>query len=307
MRKRFYVFEHQGKEKMYVQALLDAGWRKAESVSNMVKFCLVDFDIKNGRQQKLELMRKRWGIGKFFVYPHAARPNVVNDIYPNWEHTTAQFVVTPAHAEVLKLYGYPKPVYPVGWHLSEIKPFRRTPGYKVLFAPIHPRMSDIDKQTNADTFKILSDLALKGRIKLTIRYIHSLEDSGLPIEQYEHIDYVKGVQNGCTEDIENADVVVSHQTYAYLARALGTPTIMMNEHIPPKDFKLTGEVIYAKNWEMYRHLIQYPLDILNTPDPLNLIQRASEGDEDVREWTANMIGDKLFDANEFVHRINVHT
>lgn len=310
MRRYFYIVEHQGKEKKYVKALENGDFVRAMQPNHRTKIALVDYDMKQSRQEKMRYWKDRYGISKFFVYPHAARVNVIGDIYPSWEHTNAQFVTTSAHAEIMRLYGYVKPVYPVGWTLCDLvtTEFQRRTLEKVVFAPIHPRMSCIDMETNRQAFMLLSRMAKEGKFELTVRFIHGLENSGLPpAREYPWVTFVEGRQDGSIEMIDQASLVVSHQTYAYLAIARKVPTLMMNEHIPPKDFTRDGTILYVKNWDAYRHLLQYPLDILNTPDPYGLMQHACETDADIQEWRENNVGSKMFDEHEFLHRIRVHT
>lgn len=302
MIKYCYLIRHQNKERLYESAIIDKGYRITEGLKKNMWMALIDFDIK-GRVPKLEHMRNHFHVKRFFIYPHAARPNMVNDIYPSWCGTTAQFVATETHAEIMKIYGYDKPIHAVGWHLCDLKPFRPTKPINVLFAPIHPRMSAVDRNTNRRTFEILREMARKGMINLTMRFINSLELSGLPEEQYPYIKYVLGEQNGTFDMIDKADLVVSTQTFAYLAVARGIPTLMMNESMAPRDFDRKGNIFPAKHWDLYKHLMIYPLDILETPCPYELMIQACESDDVIRKWKINMIGTKMFDKKKFLDSI----
>jgi hypothetical protein len=93
------------------------------------------------------------------------------------------------------------------------------------------------------------------------------------------------------EQIDNVDVVIGHQTFAWLAVARGVPTVMMAErdlptHVQPR----TKPIQFVKHWYKYVDLIAYPLDILECTDTLGLLRRVVTTDEDIRDWRRRMIG-----------------
>ena len=292
------VMPHQNKECRFVEAL-SKHFMVTEAPSRESLFCLTDYDMKS-RQYLLEKYRNHYGIERFFIYPHSARPPVMQDIYPAWVHTTAQFVASDGHAEILRRFGYKKPVHVVGWHLSPILPFKKCEKpHKILFAPIHPRMSYVDKQINHAAFEKLYPLARSGKIDLTVRYIASLEKSGL--KQLEGIRYVRGEQDSSFAMIDEADLVISHQTFAFMAVARGVPTLMMSEETPPHDFK-GDEMIYVPSWYKYKDLMMYPLDLLADGDAYELMQRAGESDHEIADWRKRMIG-KPFNQAAFLDAV----
>ena len=300
----YTVFNHQNKGARYVEALTkyaEFEFLEEDHRYQNLRFALTDNDIM-GRQHKLAWLFRN-GCRKFFVIPHTARPNIVADIMPGWEHTTAQFVVSQGHVEVMRRFGYSKPLHPVGWTMCPIKKYKPRPApRKVLFGPIHPRCSKVDQDVNAETFKRLYKLAKAGDIELTVRFINNLHQSGLQQVEHPNVTYTAGRMDQGYEQIDNADVVVGHQTFAWIAVARGVPTVMMAEDMPTHIQKIRKAVQYAPNWDKYADLLAYPLDILATKDTLNLLTRAVRDDKEIQDWRTRMIGTP-FRARRFVEII----
>jgi|GEM_PF-1672555 len=301
----FVCFNHQDKGNAYVRALQGVGYNKLENrdFQKGLEIVLTDSDIM-GRKAALNKMRNL-GAKTTFLIPHTARPNLVNDIEDGWEHTTAQFVVSRGHKEIMESYGFDKPIHPVGWTLCQIRKFKpRKEPRNVLFAPIHPRCSKVDQDVNAETFKRLEKLARSDDIILTVRYIKNLWDSGLKQVNHPNIRYVPGYmgQEDATQlqQLNEADVSVGHQTFAWKSVSYGIPTVMMAERsLPTHIQKRGGSVQYARNWNKYVDLLAYPLDILETDDTLGLLRRAVSSDEEIKDWRRRMIG-YPFRAKRFI-------
>jgi hypothetical protein len=302
MKGLYMAFDHQHKARKFIEAL-ESRYLRVDLARRYkaVKFVLSDTDIM-GRRFKLEHMRKS-GVKRFFVYPHAARPDLVNDIHPEWAFTTAHFVVSAGHAEVMERFGYSRPVIPVGWSLCPIREFRpRAQARKVLFAPIHPRCSPVDQDVNRETFKRLEKLARADDIELTVRFVRSLPESGLERVEHPNIKYTVGTMDQGYEQIDGADVVVAHQTFHWIAVARGVPAVAMAEDMPTHVQVRNAPVLWARNWRKYRDLLCYPLDILATGDVLGLLQRAATCDEPVRDWRKRMIGSQ-FRRKRFIEKL----
>lgn len=290
-RNSFVFYNHQQKGKAYLDALLSNGFNHLDaSWYRDLSMVFTDSDILG--KKHILAKYKQYGNKCTFVIPHTARPNIVNDVSPGWEHTTAYFCVTKYHAEVMRTYGIDKPIHPVGWSLCPIKPYkpRKTPR-NVLFAPIHPRCSKIDQDVNLATFKRLEKLAKSDDIVLTVRFIKSLEQSGLQKIEHPNIRYTVGYMNQAYKQIDEADVVVGHQTFPWLAVARGVPTLMMAErdlitHIEPRG----TQPQFARHWKDYVDLIAYPLDILCYDDTLKLLNTAIKRNCAVEDWRKRMIG-----------------
>jgi len=300
-------FNHQNKAAKFLDALNHGGQYVLLDCARRyrgVKFCLTDTDIL-GRRGKLEHIHGS-GVGRFFVYPHTARPDLVNDVYPEWAFTTAHFVVTEAHAEVMRHYGYSRPLAPVGWSLCPQRDFRpRAAAYKILFAPIHPRCSEIDQKVNRETFRRLEGLAKAGDIHLTVRFVKSLPDSGLERVEHPNIEYTVGAMSQGYADIDDADVVVAHQTFKYLAVARGVPTIAMATGMPTHIQMRRHPVQWVRNWNKYIDLMKYPFDILDCPDKnsiLNMLCTVIQENDAVADWRRRMIGPQ-FRKDRFIEKL----
>ena len=111
--------------------------------------------------------------------------------------------------------------------------------------------------------------------------------------------YIEGQPNQSHAEIDAADVVVGHQTFAYIAVARGVPTVMMAEWEAPTYGNTPDTLIRARDWDSYRHLMMYPLDILAEEDTPALLERVIRSDCEIAEWRARMIG-QPFDGDCFV-------
>ena len=301
--KTFYFYNHQNKQKVLSDALLQNGWRSGSASRADVIFTHVDYgSMKNS-------LRGHFRRGqKIIIYPHAARPNLFND-FPSGEpfpHVAAQLVTAEGHKQVLESYGYNRPIETIGWYLCPMKPFEpRLSFRKVLFAPIHPNadgsLSAEYKQANSKVFRCLMDLVARDTIDLTVRHIHSLGKNGITSEK--GVNYIEGKPDQTYKDIDEADIVVSCQTFGYMAVARGVPTLMFADDIRPHSGCAEQKNLqYVKSWEKYKDLLMYPFDILADIDTLELFQLANEPVSPVRNWKIRMIGEP-FDAREFARTV----
>ena len=264
-----------------------------------VKFVLTDNAVLSRQKRLDELLRH--GVQKFFIYPHAGRPSLVSAFYENWKHITAEFVSAPGHMEVMRRAGNENKLHVVGWSLCPLREFQSRDVIRyVLFAPIHPRNSAIDRKINQAVLDKLYPLVQSKRIRLTVRYLAPFEGNG--IKRYDGVEYIEGTAGPAWKQIDAADVVISHQTFAFLAVARGVPTLMMGEDIRPHVEYRNGTFIEARGWEDYRDLLMYPLDILYSTDPLGMMEKAAQSDEAIRGWRKRMIGES-FDGGKFVETI----
>jgi hypothetical protein len=295
---KFYCFGHQGKENALLAVLRDRGYAQMQSPTNRTDLILSDAAIL-GRVGRFESMHRVNPHAPIIIYPHGARPDLTYDAFYGSGLVTATLVVSEDHAEILRMIGHRESLHPIGWSLCPVMEFAPRDPEKVLFAPIHPRNSAVDKNVNQLTFNKLVPLAMAGKIKLTVRYIPTMEENGIVPVEHPNIKYVSGSKNGDYSDIERAGVVVSHQTFSWMAVALGVPTVMMAEDMPCHWEPRPGKVIVAKTWDAYKHLLMFPLDILQADDTMALLERAASADEDIRDWKRRMIGEP-FDGNRFM-------
>lgn len=308
MKGRFYLSNHHGKGNAYAAALVKAGYQQLSNASEPdLDFVLYDHDIgKHGKGHRNGLDYFRVQGIPFMLYPHSARSMVQWDtMYPVWPHTLVNFTIGEGQKAVMEAFDYPIPIETVGWTYCEQQPFKPKKPWrriKVLFGPIHPNnngwLSQADKDVNFQTFEML--LNTPG-LHLTVRHIKRIDLSG--IYKAPGVEYVMGKPNQCIDEIDAADVVIGHQTFAYLAAARGKPLIMFGEGIPPRSGNLPDNFrwVPVQSWMKYRHIMQYPLEIESTKKPGELremMERAMT--EDVgAEWRKKFIGEQ-FDGQKFV-------
>lgn len=296
MDKSFYVYNHQGKAFAYIAALKSRGWQETRQQTK-ARIILSDMDISSRGRTLEELSR----LGKkVFLYPHGGIPNIFYDFdgYKPSRAVSAQFVPAPGHLEIMRAYGFDLPIEVTGWHLSPVKSFRpKKEIRRILFAPIHPNnngfLSRLDRDINSESFKRALLVASGEGAALSVRYLGDLKSNGL--WKAGGVAYIQGSPDLSIGEIERADLVIAHHTFAYMAVALGIPTLMMAEETAPRMGDREERLIYARSWEKYRDLMRYPLDIIEG-DPFDLAVRATGSDTDVIEWRSRMIGEPFSPA-----------
>ena len=293
--KVFRMAHHQNKENAFKTALLNRGWHEtAYRFSQWVTFGLFDGDWRHGTSGPDGMDGKPW-----FLYPHAARPMIQYDgcVKPR-EDCRAMFVSAPAGVHLMQIIGYPCEVVEVGWSLCPIKAFQpRAKAERITFAPIHPNgngwLSDVDKHLNREAYQRLAKYAETHEATVTVRYCHDIGFNGLGeamAEGHPNIIWKQASPDGSTDDITKADLVVSHQTFAYMAVALGVPTVMIGEDVPPRSGNSDAGFCYVDHWDDYKDYMIYPLDILSENTEA-VIQTAISGSEAVEDWKRRFIGE----------------
>jgi hypothetical protein len=305
--KTYTIYNHQGKGDVFESALRQHGYTRSEI--GRAQVILMDVDAP-GRMVRINQQVKS-NRSKVFCYPHSARPFVGWDgLFPSSPLTTASFIFAEGHRDVIRAYGYKKPLHTVGWAYTEIKPFHPVSEMRrVLFAPIHPNrngfLSGLDKAINARTYQILLDMVDADQIELTVRHIQPLNIGGLWPDK--RVAYVRGeTDTKQMADADNADVVVSHQTYAWDCVAIGKPTVMMAEYEAPRNGGDEPTFKRVNSWEAYKELLMFPLDILDTSSPYELLVRACKTDADIADWKRRMIGAEVFSPTKFVHALETY-
>jgi hypothetical protein len=300
--RRFYVRRHQNKERAFVEALERRGYEATDQRTLIraalpaLAFALFDHDIRrygdaHGHVAELDEY-ERLGI-PVFMYPHAARPNLLWDVFAPWKHTKTCFVQAPGHVDVMEAIGYPCPVQVVGWSYSPLRPFapvKPDGKIKVLFAPVHPNangwLCKKDLLANQAAHEALAALP---DVELTVRHIRHLRLSGL--KPIKGVTYTQGLPNGDYSDMEAADVIVGHQTYAYIAVALGKPVVMFNDCYPAKSGNSQRVLLWIdKHFTEYRELLRYPYEVEGSCDLLGTLQAAMIGSPAAQTWRERYIG-----------------
>ena len=302
--KIFRMSHHQNKENAFSEALRFRGWHESRYVrSRDVRFGLFDADW---RPADIEALNG----APYFLYPHAARPMVQYDgcVKPRSD-CRAMFVSADAGLYLMEKIGYPCEVVKVGWTLTKIRPFQpKAEAKKIVFAPIHPNangwLSEVDKDLNRKTYATLTKYAEETGASILVRFCRRIEDNGLGAEieaGHPNVIWKQASPDGSTHDITTADLVVAHQTFAYMAVALGVPTVMMGEDIPPRSGNSDAGFCFSEHFDDYKDYLMFPLDILNG-DPAEIISRAISTGEDIADWRSRFIGEP-FNAEFFVKSI----
>jgi len=306
----FYIHEHLHKGKTYREALEQRGYKRVKYVRDS-GFVLLDHDVNaQGAGRRAQVVQAYARKIPLFIYPHSSRPNVMYDIWRPWKHTKASFVIAEGHAEVLRRIDYPCPIEIVGWTYTDIKPFvpsKPIGKIKVLFAPLHPLgdgfLHEIDREINFKTYKMLLGME---DIDLTVRYINTLERN--KIWDSPNATMIRGKPDGTFAEIEEADIIISAYTHAYMAVALGKPLIMMGERTLPH----AGNSIWtawSEQWEKYKTYMEYPFnieDVVGEPKKaLKMIYEAMRKNANVEQWKKIFIGE-AFDPNYFVTTLETY-
>lgn len=302
MSKVFFCYNHQRKADSYIAALVSHGWQETRDPAE-ARFILTDYlisDDTSRRSKNLEIHKSN-GI-KVFLYPHAARPNLFWDFEGQSFPTVAELQFVPAigHLSIMRAYGFPLPIEVVGWGLSSIRPFRpRSRAKRILFAPIHVNsngyLSGIDKDINAEAFRRVLSLGDDG-VEILVRHIGDLRKIGL--WKAGGVSYIEGDRDLSTFEIDRSDLVVSHQTFAYLAVARGVPTLMMGERYPTRWGKSDETLRFPCSWDKYKDELLFPLDILEEA-PEVISREALRSDRAIVTWKRRLIG-STFDPGLFV-------
>lgn len=230
---------------------------------------------------------------KVGLYSHGATSYVAWDGL--WEpHPSTAFYLAASYAEkaVMECYGYHKPIYPIGWFYSPVRPYTPSTGRKVLFAPIHLLGNGfIPKpayEANRRTFERLLDETFD----LTVYHLGDLEAQG--VKRIPGVRYLESTGTNRTDIFERFDCVVSYGTFAYNAIAYGVPTYVYGQDIPPWDGYTDDTVRYAANYGCYKYLMDFPYDLDYTESMFAWNKPAA-----LDHWKAAHIG-QAFDPVAFV-------
>jgi len=246
-----------------------------------------------------------------FVYPHTGRPVLQWDgMYDPHPYVKAIFTFAEGGKLIPEMYGFKKPIHPVGWTYCKILPFKPKKDLKkkpkVLFAPIHVNgnayLSKRERATNAECYSRL--LQLGDQIDLTVRHLHKLEWNGL--WKVRGVKIVKGKPDQSIKEILTSDVVITHQNMGYLAVASGIPTLFMSEYLVPMSASSDANLRYVKSWPVYKDKLMFPLDFMpegsKGKGSMDRIVEAMDSDEKIKAWRKMFIGEP-FDKNLFVRTI----
>ena len=294
---RIQIANHQDKADALIHAITAAGH---EIVLSNPDILLIDFDGPFVHYPKTIERAYEQG-AEVYLYSHGGHPITAWDgIWTPSDRVSAYLAQTPGQKRVMEAYGYPYPIHVIGWHYSELLPFEKTPAKKVLFAPWHPQgtgwLIDEGKEANERIFRQLLRMP---DIELTCRFVFRLEDNRIPFVEGVRYEKSDRTLTGAIASIKAADVVVSYGTLAYLAVALGKPTIMYGQDCHPYDGYSEATKCYVKSWEKYKDIMHYPHDGSRLGD-IGMYYLLKQGClVEATKWRQEFIGE-AFDASAFV-------
>src|SRR3954449_6586045 len=242
---------------------------------------------------------------KIILYPHSGgSPDLSYDGL--WEpdpRVTANLVMAPGHAELLRRLEYPAPVHVVGWTYGDLKPFRPRPDVRtVVFAPIHPVgngfMMPEYREANTRVFEAL----IKGPWRLIVRHIGTLAHNGL--RKVDGVEYVHGIGRPESADINRADAIVGgNGTFPTIAISHGVPTVLYSQ-VTASLGLIDEDPTPLKRPELYRDYIRYPFDADDGPLD-EIVHAAARSDEPIAAWKRRFIGEPFnaFQFTQVVERI----
>lgn len=294
---KIQISDHQDKADGLRHALKAAGH---EIVYTHPDVLLIDFDAPIAHYPRT--IERAYEMGaNVYLYSHGAMPLTAWDgIWAPSDRISGFFAQTPGQKAVMEAYGYPHPIHVIGWHYSEQRTFTPTDGKRVLFAPWHPQgtgwLLDDGKEANRRIFEQL--LAIPN-IELTVRHILSLDKNNLYEADGVNYEDSQRTLSGTIKSILAHDLVVGYGTLAYVAVALGKPTVMFGQNCKPYDGYSEETLRYVEHWDDYREIMHYPHDVsrLGPHGFLFALKKACR--EEATDWRRTFIGDQ-FDGATFV-------
>lgn len=282
---RILMIDHQGKGLPFAEALKSAGH---EIVADNPDVLLIDHDSPPYYRRIINA----YPDAKVVLYPHGAMSFVAWDgIWEVNERTAGVLVMGDAMRTAMEMYGYPMDVRAVGWPWSELQDFRRCEKVRnVLFAPIHPLNNGFlwepARLANRNAFMALLGL----NIALTVRYLGELYMNG--IWEDPGVTYVQGEDAVSTAAEQDADVVVSHDTFAFMSIARGIPTVMLGQNLTPFDGYSDDDVRTARTWCKYANLLDYPYSA-HCGNLGAQIERAARDEGALVQWRGRVMGPRM--------------
>jgi hypothetical protein len=287
---RVAIADHQGKSHGLAAALLRAGHALVDDLE-LADAVLIDHDLpSHGKLPAAEACVASGG--RAFVYPHGGGITSVlgwDGIHPVATCLTGALVIGPGHAEVMRRYGYPHPVHPIGWSLCGLRE-RATTGRveNVLFAAGHPPgdgdCHDDEKRANETVLRRL--VATPARV--IVRHLGTLAENGLP--RLPDVEYHRGDLFGFDEmiaQIDAADVVVGDLgTFSSLAVARGRTTVTWGCD------DLRPDAQWPAHLDDYLDYVKFPFD-LGDGDAWDVLRAAVADTEQIGEWRARFVGEAL--------------
>jgi len=275
---RFTVHDHHRKSFVLQDTLIALG---AELVFSSADIMLIDHD---GTEYYKAFIDALCGMDtKVVIYPHGA------DAWPCWDgvfephpRTAAVLTIGSGQKEAMEIYGYPNPIYDIGWFWCEQKPFQPAQDLNVLFAPVHVLRDGFIWQDNKERNGAVFSLLLARETKLKVRLSGNAAECG--IWPAYGVQYTTAKPDTMLSEIDEADVVIANGTFAHLAIARGKPTFMFDG-----DGRVHSDRgIPVKSWDLYSDRVEYPLQFLSCDMEANV-----SDDSMIADWKSRFIGDQM--------------
>ena len=285
----YYVCGHQHKGRPYAKALREAGHHLSPDNPDVALFDR-DWYMHNNQKPRgivSDYIRKGAAI---MIYPHSPLPPWWYDgLVPLQEHVRCVFVIGEAQKLAMQIIAPWAKVKTTGWAWCQQREFQPPQEVKhILFAPIHPSGHALRPEAleaNRRIYNDLKDISCTTDIQVTVRYMGDLRIQGL--HKFHRFEWIQGMPDGSTQEIDNADVVIAEGTFMYMAVARGKPVIGINQHLPARANK-NADIFTPRNWEQYGPELAYPINYgeagaLEAAGKDNVFEQGK-----VKEWQARM-------------------
>jgi hypothetical protein len=287
---------------VYINALLSSGYTRTE---DMRRADFILWDKEPTLLHKRERLKKLIGNKPIFVFPHTPYAYWLWDGFLEPMPVCCNFVVGEGAKMGMKSYGYPYRVEAVGFPRCKVLPFQSTSGRNLLYASARllgnqqfPHEADLELHLQAMRWIAAHREAFDG---VMINYSYSLEANvleefagyGLTFRKLE--DNWKLSAHTALDQFQGADLVISCNTFGYLAIANGIPTILFghNDRVGPHSSKYL-----CPHYELYKSHYEFPLFLQDMTAKEVLDIRTSPNPE-VEKWKELNIG-KSFEAEKFI-------
>ena len=277
--------EFGGKSDSIKAALLEEGHTLTRHLDERVDVLLIDHVWEN----RWDIVAAAANLGvPTVLYPHGGGVPVDYDgVVPTDLPVALHMVHAEGHRQIMAMYGYPHPTAVLGWNYTPVLPF--TPVEKprrILFAPHHPwadghTLEDAAVEINRHAYDQFRKLP--GR--KTCRFVGHPLPNGIGATQ--GVTFIQAEKDNSYQDVLNADVVIAVGTFAFMAVALGKPTVMLEWFPENKRIPTT-----PAHWDEYKDELRYPY---RTDDgPLaDVIAAACAGGPELTRWRSRFIGEPM--------------
>jgi len=242
-----------------------------------------------------------------FIYPHTPYAFWLWDgfIKPS-ESVSCNFVVGESAKLSMQKYGYPNRVEVVGFSRCKVRPFMKTTGRRLAYAS--SRLIGEHGYWPHEGDRILNEKAIDWLLKNRSYFDEVIFYHSFPIEKYgvdesypfTFVDVGRaGKLNTQTalEQLKNIDIVISCNTFGFLAIAQGIPTVLVGHN---NEYPMHSSN-YGVHYAEYAEHCDFPLDLFSMSGQ-NVLALRQEIPECVRTWKQRNI--EGFNPEKFLSVVN---